>query len=97
MLSGTGLRDRANGGYLRPSEIGISHALKSRIEAWLSDYEDAHHRQFGDPNRNERLDREGMAIAQLVRLELPNAKVGYFSNANMREIDIEREGSLESP
>jgi hypothetical protein len=86
MLSGTGIRDAANGGYLEPHEIGLSDVLARRISMWLSAYEDAHFHQYNDQAKNEALDREGIEIAQAVRAELPTDKVGYFSNANMREI-----------
>lgn len=88
MLSGTGVRDAANGGYLEPSEIGLSETLQSRIVTWLACYEDAHFHQFGDPATNEALDKEGVEIVKKIRAELPSATVGYFSNADMREINF---------
>ena len=88
MLSGTGIRDAANGGYLEPHEVGLSEPLGHRISIWLSAYEDAHFHQYEDQAKNEALDREGLEIMQVVRAELPKAKVGYFSNANMHEIKL---------
>jgi len=86
MLSGTGLRDSANGGYLHPPEIGLSEDLASRISSWLSDYANAHFHQYEDQRNNEALDQEGINITRAVRAELPEAHVGYFSNAYMKEI-----------
>jgi hypothetical protein len=86
MLSGTGIRDTIAGGYLDPSEIGISDDLANRLKKWLSDYEDAHYYQFGDKAKNEALDQEGIAIARQIRTELPGTLVEYFSNATMRRL-----------
>lgn len=88
MLSGTGVRDAANGGYLKPSTLGLSDELRARIETWLSKYEDAHFHQFSDQQNNADLDQEGLELARLVRQQLPEACVGYFSNATMREIQF---------
>jgi hypothetical protein len=62
--------------------------LARRISVWLSAYEDAHFHQFEDKARNEALDQEGLEIARAVRAELPEAEVGYFSNADLREIAL---------
>lgn len=88
MLSGTGIRDAKNGGYLETNELGLSDELAHRISAWLSDYEDAHFYQYEDKANNEILDLEGLNIARAVRAELPSARVGYFSNANMCEMNV---------
>jgi len=88
MLSGTGIRDAANGGYLEPGELGISEALQHRIGLWLSSYEDAHFHEYKDSERNITLDQEGIAISKMIRDELPNADVTYFSNASMRKIEF---------
>lgn len=86
MLLGTGVRDAANGGYVDPHEVGLSDGLGRRIGAWLAAYEDAHFHQYDDKAKIEALDREGLEIARAVRLELPEAKVGYFSNAGLCEV-----------
>lgn len=88
MLSGTGIRDAVNGGYIEPSDIGISSELAHRISVWLVAYEDAHFHQYEDQEKNAALDQEGLEIVRAVRSELPAAKVGYFSNANMTEINL---------
>jgi hypothetical protein len=59
MLSGTGVRDGAVGGYLDLKNVGLSADLTKRIEAWLIAYESAHYSQFGDKAVNDRLDQEG--------------------------------------
>jgi hypothetical protein len=88
MLSGTGIRDAVNGGYLDLNEIGISDALRRRISKWLSEYEDAHFHQYNDEKRNAALDEEGVEIARTIKTELPSAKVAYFSSAYMRALQL---------
>jgi hypothetical protein len=86
MLSGTGIRDSLTGKYLDPSEVGFSPELIRRIEKWLIDYETAHYRQFDDEAENQRLDQEGIEIARQAQSRLPEMKVEYFSNAQMKKI-----------
>jgi hypothetical protein len=88
MLSGTGLRDGVAGGYLKPSEIGISSDLAKRLLNWVAEYEDAHYYQFNDEKKNERLDQEGIAIARRIEKELSDVLVEYFSTARMKKIAI---------
>jgi hypothetical protein len=88
MLSGTGIRDAVNGGYLDPNGIGLSQNMQIMLAKWLSSYEDAHFHQYGDIAQNADLDRQGIDIAKAIGAELPSARVGYFSNAAMREISI---------
>ncbi|MGL5166693.1 MAG: hypothetical protein ACRC9K_12475 [Afipia sp.] len=88
MLSGTGVRDAVAGGYVKLNEIGLSSGLVTRIANWLLAYENAHYYQFNDNLENERLDKEGRAIAREVQEELPGAKIEYFSNAEMRKIPL---------
>lgn len=47
-LSGTGIRDAVEGGYLAASEIGISEFLGEEILAWQQRYELAHFRAYTD-------------------------------------------------
>jgi hypothetical protein len=89
MLSGTGLRDGAAGGYLDPKAVGLSADLTKRITNWLIEYEKAHYYQFGDGVENDRLDQEGAAIAACVQRELPGTQVEYFSNAQLRKLPFD--------
>jgi len=87
MLSGTGIRDPVEGGYVDPRELGLSEGLKSQIRLWLARYADAHFTQFEDSQIVAALDAEGFVIAKQLRDELPEkSKVVYFSNAEIREI-----------
>ena len=89
MLSGTGIRDGVNGGYLELHEIGISDVLQRRIDTWLSRYEDAHYHQYKNKNETALLDQQGIELAKMIKTELPTAAVKYFSNADMKEIGVE--------
>lgn len=88
MLSGTGLRDANEGGYVDPEQIGVSAPLRQKLADWLLRYEDAHYHQFEDDERNQQLDEEGIGLARMVRNELPHISVRYFSSAQLREIDF---------
>lgn len=89
MLSGTGVRDAAAGGYLDPKVVGLSADLTKRIANWLIEYENAHYHQFVDKAESDRLDQEGTAIARCVQKELPGTQVEYFSNAQMRRLPFD--------
>ena len=86
MLSGTGIRDAINGGYIEPKSLGLSGSLTRSIASWQAQYEDAHFAGFSY-DRVAELDREGEALASRLREELPNAKVGYFSDGLMKRLD----------
>jgi len=83
-LSGTGVRDGVNGGYLKTSELGISKLLSSEISLWQTRYELAHFRIYADPVEVDKLDAEGLMLRQKLSMELADAKVQYFSSAKMR-------------
>jgi hypothetical protein len=89
MLSGTGVRDAAAGGYLDPKVVGLSADLTKRIANWLIEYENAHYHQFVDKAESDRLDQEGTAIARCVQKELPGTQVEYFSNAQMQRLPFD--------
>lgn len=86
MLSGTGIRDATNGGYVSPPDLGLSTALQSRIAIWLRAYEDAHFEGFDD-TAVASLDEEGQKLIALIRVEKPELHIGYYSNGLMRRVD----------
>ncbi len=88
MLSGTGIRDAVDGGYIRPSALGLSEPLRDRISRWLTRYEDAHFRQYDESEEVNELDAEGLEITRLVRAELEGSKVDYFSSARMTKVSV---------
>lgn len=89
MLSGTGIRKSNEGGYIDPAELGLSDGLVRDMAQWLEEYENAHYDQYENEETNERLDRQGIALAKRLRGELSNADVSYFSSAKMQRIPIE--------
>lgn len=85
MLSGTGLRDAVNGGYLRSEAVGLSSPLASHVADWQRRYENAHFAGFPE-DIVANLDEEGLLILSKVQVELPNKRVGYFSNGRMKQL-----------
>ncbi|UZE96645.1 hypothetical protein [Alkalimarinus alittae] len=88
MFSGTGIRDSVEGGYLKLEELNISDDLKNKITYWLSCYEDAHYSQYEDESEVASLDSEGLDICIMLRSEIPDSKVEYYSSAEMKKIAI---------
>ncbi|MBF5046245.1 hypothetical protein FGE12_27765 [Aggregicoccus sp. 17bor-14] len=88
LMSGTGIRDSFAGGYISPSDLKLSELLQRRISNWLSRYEQAHFRQYDSVDELSELDAEGLAIARVVRDELPGSKVEYFSSGRMAKLDL---------
>jgi hypothetical protein len=87
-LSGTGVRDAVEGGYLTASDIGISTALSDEISTWQQRYEMAHFLAYTDSSEIDKLDAEGLVLRQKLSVELPQAKVQYFSSAKLRLLFI---------
>ena len=86
MLSGTGVRDAINGGYIDPRSLGLSEHLASSLASWQARYEEAHFAGFpGD--RVAELDKEGAVLTLRVSKEQTETKVGYFSNGLMKRLD----------
>jgi len=85
MLSGTGVRDAVNGGYLQPDAIGLSALLVSDFADWQRRYEDAHFAGFPE-NAVTVLDEEGLTLLSKVQAERPDKSVGYFSNGRMTRL-----------
>lgn len=85
MLSGTGVRDATNGGYVTPAELGLSGALADDIASWLTRYEDAHYHGF-PVETVSLLDTQGLALTRRVGHELTGRCVGYFSNGKMTRL-----------
>ena len=83
MLSGTGIRDSVNGGYINPKDLGISCHLVEKISKWLREYKKAHYMQYNNKEHTDELDDEGILICCLIRKEIPNSKVEYYSDARM--------------
>jgi hypothetical protein len=84
MLSGTGVRDEIEGGYIDLQSLAISSSLQDDFARWLEAYADAHYRQYADQDEVVRLDNTGLDLAARLQSEVPEAQVGYYSNGEMR-------------
>lgn len=82
-LSGTGIRDKYEGSYIAPEDLGLSLATEQRLNEWLSKYENEHYNGFTDDNIINELDQEGKEIALMIRSELSEVKIEYFSDARL--------------
>lgn len=82
-LSGTGIRDKYEGGYLVLEDLGLSSVTINRLIEWLLKYEVEHYNGFTNASIIDQLDREGKEIAAMIKNELPEVKIEYFSDARM--------------
>lgn len=82
-LNGTGIRDKYKGGYIAPEDLGLSSATVQSLNTWLTKYENEHYNGFTNDNIIDKLDREGKEIALLIKSELSEVKLEYFSDARM--------------
>lgn len=89
MLSGTGIRDAIEGGYVTPLALGVSSGFTRDLADWLGRYEDAHYDQFENRVLVEALDCEGISLSKRLMTELPEAKVEYFSSAKMEKVNLD--------
>jgi hypothetical protein len=80
-LHGTGIRDYYNGGYIEPESLGLDLNIVQRIHKWMDVYENEHYNSFENEDMIKQLDDEGKEIAFLIKRELKNIKVYYFSAA----------------
>jgi len=78
MLSGPGIRDLYEGGYITPKNLGVSEALAQKIDSWLSRYHIAHYDGYKDIPTLEGLDAEGIEIAKMLLDELTDTKIDYY-------------------
>jgi hypothetical protein len=88
MFSGTGVRNSFEGGYIEPDELGLSSNLSAKITQWLKGYEDAHYMQYKDKTQVAELDAEGIEICKMIKNELPDSKIEYYSSAETRKLDV---------
>lgn len=83
MLSGTGVRDAVDGGYVGLAETGLSSLLVRDIARWQQEYEEAHFAGFPD-DIVAALDKQGIDLAVRAEDELPSKSIGYYSNGRMK-------------
>ncbi len=87
-LNGTGIRDKYPEGfpYIKPEELGLSSELISKIKIWLSKYWDQFYIGYPNTVLLESLEKEGLDITNLIRDELKDVKVEYYSDVRMRTL-----------
>ncbi len=88
MISGTGLRDAVDGGYLELTELCISKELRRKLSNWHYRYQKAHYTKFEDKAMVANLDAEGIEITKLLCDEVSGVKIAYFSAAEMKKFAI---------
>lgn len=82
-LSGTGIRDKYEGGYIAAEDLDLSLLIKQRLNEWLSKYENEHYNGFTNDTIIDELDQEGKEIALMIKNELLEVKIEYFSDARL--------------
>jgi hypothetical protein len=87
-LNGTGIRDKYEGGYLTPEVLGLCSITIKQLKEWLSKYENEHYNGYVNNKVIDELDQEGEKIALIIKNELPEVKLEYFSDARMTNKDI---------
>ena len=85
MLSGTGVRNAVDGGYLKPEAIGISSSLALDVADWQKRYEAAHFAGFPEITVIK-LDEEGLTLLSSMQAEIPLKNIGYYSAGHMRRL-----------
>ena len=75
MLSGTGVRDAIEGGYLDLHELGLSSDFIKDILLWVRRYEDAHYAQFDDKQEVTVLDSQGLALCKGLEKNFRNRRL----------------------
>lgn len=84
MLSGTGIRDLDQGGYLSPEDLDLGDDFTSDLATWLRAYENLHYFNLQDATEVGELDRQGLELTRRLRVLLPAFRVGYYSNAGLK-------------
>jgi hypothetical protein len=95
MLSGTGIRDAVNGGYIELETLSISEELRAQMKLWLKEYEELHLEGYSDFIAVEKLDFEGIEICKSLKNEISDLKVEYYSDAKMEKFLVEIDSSIE--
>ncbi len=79
-----GIRDAVDGDVIPLDSLNLSKPLKARIRSWLDEYDEYNRPSYWETDVSRSLDNQGIEIAKLIQLELPNhVIVRYFSSMNM--------------
>jgi hypothetical protein len=87
-LSGTGIRDYYEGGYVSPESLCLKEHTIQRLKSWLLKYENEHYNGFNNNSLIDELDNEGKDIALIIKNEISDVKIEYFSDARMTKEKI---------
>lgn len=85
MLSGTGIRDPLNGGFIDLAELELSPSFVEALDAWVADCAKAHF-QGHKPDVISALDQRGMALAIRLAEERAGDDVGYYSDGLLKRL-----------
>lgn len=87
-LNGTGIRDRYEGGYIEPEDLSLSFTTINRLKEWLGKYEKEHYNGFINQDTVSNLDKEGKEIALIIKNQLSEVKMEYYSHARLTKESI---------
>lgn len=82
-IHGTGIRDKYAGGYIDPASLNVSSNFKIKLTEWLKKYEKEFYNQYSNSKKIKELDAEGEILAFLLKKELLDVKIEYYSDATM--------------
>lgn len=83
-LNGTGIRDKYDSGFILPEKLGLSFETITKLKEWLLSYEVEHFNGFMDNEVVDALDCAGKEIALIIKKELGEVKMEYYSDAKMK-------------
>jgi len=84
-FGGTGIRDKYNGGYIKPNDLPLSNNTIITLKEWLTKYNNEFFEGYSDIVEINKLDNEGIKILLEISKELNNtAKIEYFSDAKTK-------------
>ncbi len=79
-----GIRDAVDGEPVCIDSLNLSKQVKARIRSWLEEYDEHNRPNYWGTDVSRSMDNQGIEIAKLIQLELPNhIVVRYFSAMNM--------------
>jgi hypothetical protein len=87
-LHGSGIREYYLGGYVDIDSLRLDDNLKRRINIWLLKYENEHYYSFQNHDIVNILDDEGIEIARIVKNQLSDVKIDYFSAAKLTTMTL---------
>ncbi len=79
----TGLRDQNESGHIHPEDLQLSLETTQRLNEWVARYEAEHYNGFENTTLIDELDQEGKEIALIIKNELSDVKLQYFSAAKL--------------